>query len=148
MQDAGVNCQDGSEQPNKELFESTILDPLKFETGDLDSNTEKYKELCEADNWEAKKLLDFAQERQGEWFAKWFGEMARIAKPGAPVIAESVSLPFCQDYDDWGGLPREWWSEAVQKYDWGVDPDSLEFGNDRVFEGRYHVFMKKLNTVE
>jgi SAM-dependent methyltransferase len=34
-----------------------------------------------------------AQHRQNQWFAHWFGEMIRIAKPGAPVIAEQVSYP-------------------------------------------------------
>jgi hypothetical protein len=28
---------------------------------------------------------------------KWVAEMARIAKPGVPVIIEQVSVPYCDD---------------------------------------------------
>jgi hypothetical protein len=34
-------------------------------------------------------------QKQTDWYGKWVGEMARIAKPGVPVIIEQVSLPYC-----------------------------------------------------
>ena len=36
-------------------------------------------------------------QRQRDWYGKWVEEMARIAKPGVPVIVEQVSAPYC-DY--------------------------------------------------
>ena len=71
-------------------------------------------------------------------------EMVRIAKPGAPVIVEQVSYPFCEAYFDWGGVSQEFWTDyAIEKYDWLIDPASIEFEDDRLFRKRYHVFMRK-----
>jgi hypothetical protein len=36
-----------------------------------------------------------AQEAQNDWYGQWIAEMARIAKPGVPVIIEQVSSPYC-----------------------------------------------------
>jgi hypothetical protein len=119
-----------------------LLDPLEFDTG-IDEDYRTYNEICKSDDWKAEKLRDIAQRRQQDWFAVWVGQMARIAKPSAPVIIESVALPYCDYLDDWGGVDQEWWKEAINKYNWGVDPESLEFGPDLLYDGRYHVFMKK-----
>ena len=85
------------------------------------------------------------QRRQNDWFGNWVGEMVRIAKPGAAVIVEQVSLPFCSDPNDWGGVPREFWKSGVEKYGWDIDPESIEMETDKVFGVRYHVFMRKNN---
>ena len=125
-----------------------MLDPLKFKMEDVDVNFDRYINICESDQWEAKKLVRIAQERQEDWFGLWVGEMARIAKPGAPVIIESIALPFCEETDEWGGVTQNWWIEVIQsnKYGWDIDPSSLDYGQDNVFDDRYHVFMRKKET--
>jgi hypothetical protein len=120
-----------------------LLDPLEFDTGSEDQNWEKYDKLCSTHDWQAQKLIDIAQQLQQDWFALWVGQMARIAKPGAPVIIESVAPPYCDYKKDWGGVTTDWWKEAVTTYDWDVDPESLEIGPDLVFDDRHHVFMRK-----
>jgi hypothetical protein len=92
---------------------------------------------------EAKKLAEIAQDRQHDWFGKWVGEMVRIAKPGAAVIVEEVSQPFCDDPDDWGGVTPDFWTSAIDTYGWDIDPHSIEIETDKVFGQRYHVFMRK-----
>jgi hypothetical protein len=127
------------------LFHSTLLDPLRF-GGDWDDYNQKYIALCAANatQWEAVKLNKIAQERQEDWMALWVTEMVRIAKPGAPVITEAVALPFCDEVGDYGGVSKEFWPRAIDKYGWDVDPASLVFGKDKHYDpGRYHVALKK-----
>jgi hypothetical protein len=121
------------------------MDPLEFDTGDVGENYYFYKQLCDsnAKDWQAKKLIELEQQRQQDWVALWVGQMTRIAKPGAPVIIESVAPPYCVSTIDWGGIATEWWKFAAATYDWGVDPESLEIGPDLIFDGRHHVFMRK-----
>jgi len=70
--------------------------------------------------------------------------MIRIAKPGAPVIIEQVSYPFCKAKFDWGGVNQKFWTDyAIEQYGWDVDRNSMEFEDDRLFRKRYHVFMRK-----
>lgn len=69
--------------------------------------------------------------------------MVRIAKPGAPVIIEQVSKPYCSNIDDWGGVSPKFWIMGTRIYDWDVDPTSIDMATDKVFGGRYHVFMRK-----
>jgi hypothetical protein len=88
------------------------------------------------------------QRRQEDWFAKWVSEMIRIAKPGAPVIVEQVSYPYCDSFyiDDWGGVAKDFWKSAVQRYQWDINVDSIEIENDSLMTAsRYHVFMRKNN---
>ena len=92
---------------------------------------------------EAKKLAEIMQETQNRWFGNWVSEMIRITKPGGAVIVEQVSNPFCDDPDDWGGVSRDFWASAVEIYNWDIDPLSIEMEEDKVFGGRYHVFMRK-----
>ena len=107
-------------------------------------NYQKYEEICEGDSWEEQKLKEVAQQRQNDWYGVWVSEMIRIAKPGAPVIVEQVSYPFCEAYFDWGGVDQDFWTNyAIEKYGWEVDPASIEFEDDRLFRKRYHVFMRK-----
>ena len=83
-------------------------------------------------------MLDLQREHDTAWVV----EMVRIAKPGAPVIVESVSLPLCQAPWDWGGVSRDFWKGQVHAWP-QVDPDSLEFGVDNMYPGRYHVYFRK-----
>lgn len=88
------------------LFNSRpIGNPLHFDQPDKDPfqiNHGRYHELCEGSGWRDVTLRDIAQLRQEEFFAKWVGEMIRIAKPGKPVIVEHVSRPKCESLGDWG----------------------------------------------
>jgi hypothetical protein len=126
---------------------SPLNDPLNFGL-ESDVNYDRYETLCESsseEEWAEAALNEVAQSRQNEWYGRWVAEMARIAKPGVPVIVEQVSAAYCDDYLDWGGVRREWWLETATKdaFGWDVDPSSLVFEDDIVFEGRYHVFMLK-----
>ncbi|CAB9498022.1 expressed unknown protein [Seminavis robusta] len=122
---------------------STLLDPLGIEKG-VKENYQYYESICEGESWQDQKLKEVAQQRQNDWFGTWVSEMVRIAKPGAPVIVEQVSYPFCDAYFDWGGVNQEFWTDyAIPKYGWEVDPASIEFEDDRLFRKRYHVFMRK-----
>jgi hypothetical protein len=122
---------------------SPLWDPVGFGTGRKKLNFRKYENLCMSEDKTDRLLRKTAQNRQQEWFALWVGQMARIAKPGAPVIIESIARAYCEILDDLGGVEKNWWKGAIIKYNWGVDPESLEYGEDLNIEGRYHVFMRK-----
>ena len=124
---------------------SPLLDPIQLGLGNLDVNFVKYKRLCLAavKDENAKKLILMGQEKQDSFYAKWVGEMVRIAKPGSAVIVEQVSYPFCEEFLDWGGVNQEWWLPCIENYGWDVDPTSLAFENDTIFRHRYHVFLRK-----
>lgn len=74
---------------------------------------------------------------------KWISEMIRIAKPGKPVIAEAVSDHICERSGEMGLVPRTFWKEAVAKYGWDVNPDSIVIENNKALHWRYNVFMRK-----
>jgi hypothetical protein len=95
--------------------------------------------------WAEGTLNRIAQQRQNDWYGTWVGEMARIAKPGVPVIVEHVSHPYCDAAFDWGGVQKQWWHDAATNntYGWNVDPTSLVIEDDTLFKQRYHVFMLK-----
>jgi hypothetical protein len=120
-----------------------LLDPLKFDRGSDKQNWKKYYQLCKSHDWQAQKSRDIAQQQQQDWFALWVGQMARIAKPGAPVIIKSTGIRFCNNTKVWGGVEKGWWKEDINKYNWDVDPDSLEYGKDQILKHPYHVFMQK-----
>lgn len=98
-----------------------------------------YQAICE--NKTNPELVQQMQQAQEDFFEQWVAEMIRLARPGAPVIVEQVSLPLCEAYYDWGGVPREFWNASMAK--WPVDADSLLFENDTIMRGRYHVFFRK-----
>jgi hypothetical protein len=112
---------------------------------EYEATFKKYAALCRADetDWEAVKLRNIAQERQEDWIASWVTEMVRIAKPGAPVIVESLSPPYCEILYDFGGITKDFWARAIDKYGWDVDPASIVFGNDMLYAKRYHVALRK-----
>jgi hypothetical protein len=122
----------------------TLLDPLHFGL-EYKASHNKYKALCRANetDWEAVKLKKFAQETQEDWMASWVTEMVRIAKPGAPVIVESLSPPYCEKLTDYGGISKDFWVPAIGKYGWDVDPASIVFGDDLAYKERYHVALRK-----
>jgi hypothetical protein len=126
------------------LVHRTLIDPLQFEL-EYEPTRMRYSDLCAANatQWEAVKLNEMAQERQEDWMALWVTEMLRIAKPGAPVIVESLSLPLCDVLSDYGGLSKDFWAQAIDKYGWDVNPASIVFGDDVSYEQRYHVALRK-----
>jgi hypothetical protein len=41
-------------------------------------------------------------------------------------------------------VPKSFWKEGIEKYNWPIDPDSIEMVDDSVYTmQRYHVFMRK-----
>ena len=126
---------------------SPLFDPLKFGMERAD-NYGRYAVLCRAnstDQWAEATLNTIAQERQNDWYGDRVAEMARIAKPGVPVIVEQVSPIYCDNFHDWGGVKKEWWLEMATSntYEWNIDPSSLVIEDDTLFSDRYHVFMLK-----
>jgi hypothetical protein len=78
---------------------SPLLDPLHFGKS-TNENYGRYTTICKSDedDWKGEKLNQMAQEAQNDWYGKWIAEMARIAKPGVPVIVEQVSPPYCNAF--------------------------------------------------
>jgi hypothetical protein len=71
---------------------SPLFNPLRY-NGTVNSNFEKYMAYCEYKTPHDIESAKRAQQVQNDWYASWVTEMIRIAKPGAPVIIEQVSLP-------------------------------------------------------
>jgi len=128
-----------------------ITDPYNIFNTDEETNPDGYsaRDLCKAKNengdWAKAKLVDIDQTAQEEWYAKWVSELVRIVKPGKPVIIENVSLPLCDNLNDWGGVSKKWWKLAVSKYNWDIDVDSIITKDRRpgIGDTRYHVSMRK-----
>lgn len=115
------------------------MDPLQLNLATQDDLDREYRSICEEQTTRAADM----QRRQEDWFGAWVDEMIRIAKPGAPVIVEQVSHPYCEALFDGGGVSQDFWRVAVDRYDWDVDIDSIAFENDVIVNERYHVFMRK-----
>ena len=129
---------------------SPILDPLHFDLPTLDDNYKRLDILCKAhkqgtEDWKLETLYRVQDQKQKDWYGNWIKEMTRIAKPGVPVIVEQISVPYCEEKRDWGGVNQKWFKDAVYNntYGWNVQPDSLEFEKDTIFHNRYHAFMLK-----
>lgn len=125
---------------------SPLWDPLEF-GGTEDNYYGKMTKICRDPQknenlWEYQKLAEIMQEEQEDWYSIWTTEMIRIAKPGKAIIIEEISLPYCDNMEDWGGVRRDFWKEGTERYGWDIDPESL-----MVIEGtqkmRYNVLMKK-----
>ena len=121
---------------------SPLLDPLHFNL-ESDQNYKKLSTLCTSNDWQSQMLSDMGQEVQDNFYGKWVAEMVRIAKPGKAVIVEQVSVPYCDEFLDWGGVNYSFWETGITKYGWDIDPTSLVFEDDTIFTRRYHVFMRK-----
>jgi hypothetical protein len=96
-------------------------------------------------DWMGLYLWEAMVQKQRDWFGSWVREMSSIAKPGAPIMIEQVSLPYCLNQKDWGGVAKAFWHEAAVSnvYGWNVDPNSIEFMDDEVHDLRYNIFMLK-----
>ena len=103
--------------------------------------------VCNKTSWSKIKLAQLNQRMQQEdWFVAWVVEMIRIVKPAKPIIVEPVSMPTCDSPSDWGGVSREWWTDAVERYGWDVDVDSIVIESlSKHVDDRYNVFMRKNN---
>jgi hypothetical protein len=125
-----------------------LQDPLDIDPTD---DWVKYDQLCESlvnqhqKDWMGQIIWEKAVKKQHDWYGTWVAEMARIAKPGAPVIVEEVSLSYCTNQHDWGGVDETFWSRAAadNSYSWNIDPESIEIVQDTLHKKRYHVFMLK-----
>ena len=131
---------------------SDLLDPLEFNLTEKE-NEQRYQQLCRRSrppndkDWRIEKLLDIVEQRQNDWHGKWVNEMIRIAKPGKVIIVEQQVKSQCGPHrPNIFGLSQEWWKSAIQKYQWDVEPDSLDFEDDQLFYGRYEVMMRKKAT--
>uniref|UniRef100_A0A7S4AL83 Methyltransferase domain-containing protein n=1 Tax=Pseudo-nitzschia australis TaxID=44445 RepID=A0A7S4AL83_9STRA len=141
------------------VMDALHIVPAKDKDADDDDDSvwNRYQDICTAvennkskddddKDWMAEYLWErMILEQQRERYGKWVGEMARIAKPGVPVIVESVSVSYCEFTEDWGGVPKSFWKKAAREntYNWDVDPKSIEMMDDTLNEKRYHVFMLK-----
>lgn len=122
---------------------SPLFNPLSLNGTSTDDNFAQYAAFCEGKTEGDVELAERAQNHQNDWYAKWVGQMIRIAKPGKPVIVEQISYPLCDAMFDWGGVKPSFWTAAIEKYGWDVDAASLVVDNDSIFRRRYHVFMRK-----
>jgi hypothetical protein len=140
-----------------------LQDPLEFSTDD--NNKSRYRQVCHNaattrgqksnalpsdDTWMADKLYSILHQRRDDHIGQSVAEMARIAKPGAPILLEHLSLlSFCEMVENgkgmMGGVDRDFWKAHAKQdtYGWNVDPDSVVLENDQMDASRYHVFMLK-----
>lgn len=123
---------------------SPLKDPLNLGGNQTDS-TQKYQEICDAVDWKGLKLKELAQEKQEEWYGQNVREIARLAKPGSPVIVEQVSKRNCDSTFDRGGVAEDWWTTSARNntYGWNINPDSIVIEVATLYVDRYHVFMLK-----
>ena len=149
-------------------YVAPLHDPLNFQDTILPNSTRKevskrYAKLCRHSDPTSKDYdpkdqaaVNAFQAIQEDWFAKWAGEMIRIAKPGAKIIYEYTSRPKCEQPTDTGGVGKEFWISATKNekyltdYNWDqVDPTSINFEPSRYCDGtesrhgRYVVSMIK-----
>jgi len=94
----------------------------------------------------SKTLARLMQQFQEKHYYRWVAEMVRIAKPGSPVIIESISYPYCQNTNDWGGVDKNFWKEKlIDSFGLPVQKDSVQYMDLSGLDmKRYHVFMRKL----
>jgi hypothetical protein len=111
---------------------------------------ERRREICSTrdTDWKSQTLSEYAQSLQNAWYGAYVSEMIRIAKPGAPIMIEFVSDPYCDkiQYDEWGGgVPYSFWTNGIADFGWDVDHESIDFEPDTLFSDkhRYHVMMRK-----
>lgn len=101
------------------------------------------------------RFIRAKQREQEDWIASWVSEMVRLVTPGKVVVVENVGYPFCSqpgdEFDDWGGVTKEWWRRAITQYGWLVDPDSMMFEDMPISEkwdtARYHVAFRRTQEI-
>lgn len=123
---------------------SPLEDPLDI-GGNHTDIFNKYQQVCDAVDWEGQKLKELAQAAQEDWYGGSVREMARLAKPGSPVIVEQVSKRNCDSNFGRGGVSEDWWRMAARNntYNWNINPDSVVIEVAPLYDDRYHVFMLK-----
>lgn len=59
-----------------------------------------------------------------------------------------MAYPLCTELGshDWGGIAVEWWKDAVKKYEWDVEPDSLQIFLQPWYDNRYNVMLRRRST--
>ncbi len=124
-----------------------LQNPLDFKYSDESKLLNQYRTICTEKARTREAVL--MQQRQDDWFGQWVKEMVRIAKPGASILIEQVSLPFCEILYDWGGVNQSFWTRGAREYGWNVE--GIGFGTNKRSRGavdseRYHVFMRKKNN--
>jgi hypothetical protein len=125
-----------------------LMDPLNIlpENATADERGNMSVQMCSSLDPEVKQISKQAQKAQEDWFAAWLLEMIRIAKPGAPIIAENIEESICQNQDGWGGVDKDWWKSAISVYGFDIDPESIVIrpsGFKGLMGKRYHVLMRK-----
>ena len=128
-------------------FLDPLIDPLHMaadEDMEHDEIVGHSRELCNSpEPWE-RKLAAAEQLAQEDWHSKWVTELVRIVKPGKIVIIEDVGYPLCSSTEsEWGGVSVEWWTEAVDKYRWDVDSQSIRIFLEPWYDNRYNVVMRR-----
>jgi SAM-dependent methyltransferase len=125
---------------------TSMEDPLELKIYDRDQLAVAYHDICTLSKTKrARETREEMQRKQEDWFAKWVTEMVRITKPGGTIIFESVTLPFCDSEELGAGVSRLFWINGVHIYRWPVDTSTLAFEEDTIFQGRYHVSVRKWN---
>ncbi len=69
-----------------------LQNPLDFKCSDESKILNQYRTICTEKARTREAVL--MQQRQDDWFGQWVKEMVRIAKPGASILIEQVSLPI------------------------------------------------------
>jgi hypothetical protein len=143
------------------VFTSHILpipNPWELDTTTIYNNSqlmERRREICHLKDtdWKSAILYQLAQDRQEELYGRWVNEMIRIAKPGMVIAIEQITDPtFCLNDTNaisnisWsGGVSQSFWRNGIERYNWNIDPTSIEIETDTLFPNQhhYHVMMKK-----
>ena len=124
-----------------------LIDPLNM-TSDKDMNHDEIvqhsRALCDSPEPRERMLAAAEQLAQEDWHSQWVTELVRIVKPGKIVINEDVGYPMCSSSDsEWGGVSAEWWTEAVDRYGWDVDSESIRIIVAPWYYNRYNVVMRR-----
>ena len=127
-------------------FLDPLIDPLHMADEDMDHDeiVEHSRGLCYSREPRERSLAAAEQLAQEDWHSKWVTELLRIVKPGKIVIIEDVGYPLCSSPEsEWGGVSVEWWTEAVAKYGWDVDSQSIRIVFEPWYDNRYNVVMRR-----
>ncbi len=124
-----------------------LMDPLNIlpENATVDERQDMSVKMCNSLDPEAKQIATQAQKAQENWSAAWVLEMIRIAKPGAPIIAENLDESICQNQGGWGGVDKAWWKTAISAYGFDIDPESIVIRPSglKTMKKRYNILMRK-----
>ena len=140
-----------------DLAYTGYLVPLipKFPNAETEEESWSYAiSLCNSTDPNDIRLRNREQRTQEEWISAWVKGLLHIVKPGKVVALENVAYSLCsrEGGRDWGGVPKEWWADAIARYGWDTDPESLLIRDEGKVKGwsenRYHVMMRKKVTAQ